>query len=105
MALNTIRRQPNELHIPGSKVRRVFRERSQLSRANRGVVFRVGEQDAPGVGDEGVEIEGAERRFGGEVWGEGAEAESVLRGLVWGRVGLVLDEGGGRKGRSVRMRF
>ena len=59
-------------------------EGAELGRAHGGVVFWVREEDDPFVADEVVEVDGAGGGVGLEVWGDGAEAETVDGG------GLVL---------------
>lgn len=59
MALNRIRRKPNELNTPLLELWLELRESTQLSGADWGVVFRVAEEDDPGVADEFVEFYGS----------------------------------------------
>lgn len=53
-------------------------EGAELGGADGGVVFRVREEDDPGVADEGVEVDGAVGGFGFEVGRCAAEAETVM---------------------------
>ena len=59
-----------------------LREGAQLGRADRGVVFRVREEDDPGVADEFVEVDGAVGGVGLEIGRGRAEAEAVVRVLA-----------------------
>ena len=54
-----------------------FREGAQLGRADGGVVFRVREENGPGIADEFVEVDGAIGGVGLEVGRGGAEAEAL----------------------------
>lgn len=67
MALNRVGRKANELHATPGELRLEFCECTELSSANRGVIFRVREQDYPVVANEFMEVDGTGSGLGVEV--------------------------------------
>jgi hypothetical protein len=81
-----VRGEADELCAAAGELRLELGERAELSCADGGVVFRVGEQNDPVVADELVEVDGTLRRLGLEVGGLAAQTERL--GAVGHGVGV-----------------
>ena len=76
MRLNSIGREANQLDTALGELRLELCESAELSGADGSVILGVREQDNPVVANELMEVDGTGRRFGFEVWGNGAQAEA-----------------------------
>lgn len=77
MTLNSVGRQADQLDTSSGELRLELCESTEFGRADRSVVFGVGEEDDPLVANEFVEVD---RTGGGlclEVGGNAAESEAV----------------------------
>ena len=70
--------QADQLDVALGEFGLEFGEGAQLGGADRGVIFRVREEDDPGIADEFVEVDGAVGGVGLEIGRGGAEAEAVV---------------------------
>lgn len=82
MALDRVCRETNQLDTTLGELWLELSEGAQLGGADGRVVFWVGEENDPVVADELVKVNWTRGGFGLEVWGDGAETETVMKQLV-----------------------
>ena len=78
-----------------------FREGAQLGGADGGVIFRVREENGPGIADEFVEVNGAIGGVGLEVGRGGAEAEALVEFSLFCFLQSACTHGAGRSSEAM----
>lgn len=77
VGLDCVRREADQLRAALCELWLELGEGAELGGADGGVVLWVGEEDDPLVADEVVEVDWALGGLSLEVWGDGAQTESV----------------------------
>ena len=77
MRIHRIGREANQLDAALGELGFQLRKCAEFGRANRGVVFGVGEEDDPVVANELMEVDGAGSGVGLEVRGNRAKTKST----------------------------